>query len=139
MGYQRNRKQKIDLVLNASVEGEGPLEAPVPMTVVSKCVYEVRPICEAGISTLLTTVFKKNRELCVKGKLKNANLVITIQQGEETPIETKIEATEPDEYEYFKVCLKLKQNDKISFSLQAGDNFVVVYDAIIKKRKYDCC
>ncbi len=129
MGYQRDRKQKVDLVLKALVEGEGPAEGPVPLTLVNKCVYEVFPVCENGIPTLLTQVLEHNRVLCVRGKLTNANLVIVIQQGEETPVNTTVTD------ENFKVYLKLKKNDKFSFELQAGDNFVVQFKAVLKKRK----
>ena len=136
MGYHedRKRKRKTDLVIKGLMAGEGPVEEelPVATTIVKKCVYEVRPECESGIPTLLTIVLKDNRELCVKGKLTNALLKIIIQNGEETPVVTIITDAE------FRVCLKLKKNDKIAFAFEAGDNFLVDFKAFLQKRRCRC-
>ena len=129
MGYQRDQKRKVDLVLTASVEGEGPLEALLPVTLVKKDRYEVSPVSETGIATLVTRVLTDNRVLCLTGKLTNANLIVTVQQGEETPVKTTVTN------ENFKLYLKLKKDDKFHFEVEAGDNFVVELKAVLKEER----
>ena len=134
MGHQRDRKHKVDLVIKGFMAGEGPVEETLPVStkVVKKCIYEVRPECDSGIPSLLTTVLKDNRKLLVKGKLTNAELVIVLQKGEETPVVTTVTD------ENFKVFLKLRKGDKIAFGFTAGDDFLVDFKALVMKHKRKC-
>ena len=132
MSYER--KRKTDIKLKGFMSGEGPVteSIPVNVTIVRKCIYEAEAFCESGVAQMIITTQKDNRELVVKGTLSNAVLKIIIQQGEETPMVTSI--VDDD----FKVFIALKKNDRISFGFEAGDDFEVKFDAVVRTQGCFC-
>ena len=121
-----------DVVLQANMAGEGTVEEPIPvdLTLVKKNTYDVHALCQTGIAELVTRTLEDNRKLIVKGALNKATLLISIQNGEETPVITTV----TDDGEKFVLVLKLKKGDKITFGFTAGDDFSIVIKALIRKK-----
>ncbi len=127
-------KRKTDVMLKGFMAGEGPVTEAIPVniTIVRKCIYEAFALCENGVAQMVISTLKDNRELVVKGTLTNAVLKIGIQQGEETPLVTTIVDND------FKVFISLKKGDEISFAFEAGDDFEVKFDAVVRTRGCFC-